>query len=314
MNIVLTGGNGFIGRRLLYDLLKSGHGVTAVLRRPMATLDPRVEQKVVDCLAAQQNWTATLPGHQVVVHLAARVHVMNEVIDDPLVEYRRVNVSGTLNLARQAVASGIKRFIFLSSVKVNGESTKPGHPVAEQDQENPQDHYSISKYEAEVGLHQIASETGLEVVIVRTPLVYGPGVKANFQSMISWINKGIPLPLGAIHNNKRSLIALDNLIDFIVACIDHPAAANQTFLVSDGKDLSTTELLHGVAQAMGKKARLFPVPIGLLNLGATLLGKKALFQRLCGSLQVDISKSRQLLGWNPPITVEEGLRRAVRGG
>jgi nucleoside-diphosphate-sugar epimerase len=243
-----------------------------------------------------------------VIHAAARAHIMKDEVADPLAEYRRVNVDGTLNLARQAAAAGVKRFIFISSIKVNGEQTPLGQPFTADDTPAPEDAYGISKWEAEQGLQQLATETGMEVVIIRPPLVYGPGVKGNFASMIKLVAKGLPFPLGAIHN-QRSLVAVDNLVDLIITCIDHPVAANQVFLAGDGQDLSTTELLRGVAKAMGKPARLIPVPSSLLMLGATLLGKKAVAQRLLGSLQVDIAKARNLLGWEPPVSVEEGLER-----
>ncbi|GHD53890.1 hypothetical protein GCM10008110_27940 [Marinobacter persicus] len=245
---------------------------------------------------------------QVVAHTAARAHIMKDEVPDPLAEYRKVNVEGTLNLARQAAEAGVSRFIYISSIKVNGEQTPLGKPYTAEDVPAPEDPYGVSKLEAETGLHKIASETGMEVVIIRPPLVYGPGVKGNFASMIKLVEKGLPLPLGSIHN-KRSLVALDNLVDLIITCIDHPAAANQVFLAGDGQDVSTTELLRGVGRAMGKPARLVPVPAGMLMFGAGLLGKKAVAHRLLGSLEVDISKARNLLGWEPPLSVEEGLRR-----
>lgn len=233
---------------------------------------------------------------------------MKDELADPLSEYRRVNVEGTLNLARQAAAAGIRRFIYISSIKVNGESTPLGKPFVSSTAPAPEDPYGLSKLEAERGLIELVARTGMEVVVIRPPLIYGPGVKGNFASMIKLVEKGLPLPLGAIHN-KRSLVGIDNLVDLIIRCIDHPAAANQVFLAGDGEDISTTELLRGVGRAMGKPARLIPVPAGLLQFGATLLGRKAMAQRLLGSLQVDISKTRDLLDWKPPYTVEEGLRR-----
>jgi len=231
---------------------------------------------------------------------------MKDEVADPLAEYRRVNVDGALNLARQAATAGVKRFIFISSIGVNGNINT--RPFTEGDTPNPAELYAQSKWEAEQGLWEIQRETGMELVIIRPPLVYGPNAPGNFGSLMRWVEKGVPLPLGAIHN-QRSLVALDNLVDLIIACIDHPAAANQVFLAGDGQDLSTTELLRGVARAMGKSSRLIPVPSSLLMLGATLLGKKAVAQRLLGSLRVDISKARNVLGWEPPISVEEGLRR-----
>lgn len=307
MNLLLTGATGFLGSRLATDLQsKSGVNLTAAVRRRIEI--PAAHIVEVQGLDANTGWSTALTNQQVVIHAAARAHIMKDEVADPLAEYRRVNVDGTLNLARQAAAAGVKRFIFISSIKVNGEQTPLGQPFTADDTPAPEDAYGISKWEAEQGLQQLVSDTGMEVVIIRPPLVYGPGVKGNFASMINLVAKGLPLPLGAIHN-QRSLVAVDNLVDLIITCIDHPAAANQVFLAGDGQDLSTTELLRGVAQAMGKPSRLIPVPASILMLGATLLGKKTMAQRLLGSLQVDISKARNLLGWEPPISVEEGLSR-----
>ena len=254
--------------------------------------------------------TELLPemGIDVVVHLASRVHVMQESLRDPLPAYREANTLGTVNLARQAVAAGVRRFVFVSTVKVNGE----GRPVvyAESDAPCPAGPYAISKWEAEQGLREVAAGSAMEVVIVRPPLVYGPGVKANFLNMMRWVYRGLPLPLGAIHN-KRSLVALDNLVDFLMVCTTHPAAGNQTFLVSDGEDLSTTELLVRIAAALGKTPRLIPAPEWMLGAVASLLGKAEFARRLCGSLRVDISKARTLLGWSPPLSIDEGLRRVA---
>jgi nucleoside-diphosphate-sugar epimerase len=237
---------------------------------------------------------------------------MRDTVADSLAAFRVVNVEGTLRLARQAAAIGIKRFVFVSSVKVNGEETQPGRVFTESDASDPQDAYGISKYEAELGLRALAAQTGMEVVIIRPPLVYGFDAPGNFGALKRVVKRGWPLPLGAIHN-QRSLVALDNLVDFIVICISHPMAANQTFLVSDGHDLSTTELVRGLARAAGVPARLLPVPVWALRAGATLLGKGNAMQRLCGNLQVDISKARRLLGWVPPVSVDDGLRQAVTG-
>jgi len=257
---------------------------------------------------AKAELSGVLHGADAVIHAAARAHVMKDEVADPLAEYRRVNVESTLNLARQAVAAGLTRFVFISSIKVNGEATASGAAFRVNDKPAPEDAYGLSKLEAEQGLKRLAAETGMEVVIIRPPLVYGPGVKGNFASMIKLVEKGLPLPFGAIHN-QRSLVGIDNLVDLIIRCIDHPAAANHVFLAGDGEDISTTELLRGAGKAMGKPARLIPVPAGLLQLGATLLGRKAMAQRLLGSLQVDISKTCELLDWKPPYTVEEGLKR-----
>jgi UDP-glucose 4-epimerase len=247
-----------------------------------------------------------LSGVDVVVHCAARVHVMDELHADPLAAFRAVNVNGTLNLARAAARAGTKRFVFLSSVKVHGESTLCWRPFTADAALCPVDSYAVSKIEAEIALMALAAETGLEVVIVRPPLVYGPGVKANFHSMMVWLDRGIPLPLGAIRN-RRSLVALDNLVDLLMVCLDHPRAVGQAFLVSDGEDLSTTELLRRLGVALGKPARLVPVPAVLLSSAGALLGKRAVVERICGSLQVDIGKTRSLLGWSPPVSVDEAL-------
>ena len=312
-SIAVTGGTGFVGGAVLARLSTVPQFLMIAWVRKM-TDQPlaRVRYVQQNILESDVSLQGSMQYVDVVVHAAARVHVMQETTADPLTEFRQVNVQGTLNLARQAAAAGVKRFVFISSIKVNGESTRLGPPFKADDVPAPLDAYGVSKMEAEQGLRELAAKTGMDVVIIRPPLVYGPGVKANFAAMMRWLQRGVPLPLGAIHN-QRSLVALDNLVDLIITCIDHPAAANQTFLVSDGEDLSTTQLLRRMGQAMGQPARLIPVPPALLKAGAALLGKPELAQRLCGSLQLDMSKTRQLLGWNPPISVDEGLRRAAAG-
>jgi nucleoside-diphosphate-sugar epimerase len=231
---------------------------------------------------------------------------------DPLMEFRRLNTDGTLNLARKAAAAGVHRFICLSSIKVNGEATHYGRPFTPDDLAAPQDPYGISKHEAEVGLREITRTTEMQVVIIRPTLVYGEGAKGNFKSLMKLVAKSLPLPLDSI-KNRRSFVGIDNLVDFIITCLEHPAAANETFMVSDGEDLSTPDLIRRMARAMNRPARLLSVPVWALKAGASLLGKGDAVQRLCGNLQVDISKSRELLGWSPPISVDEGLRRAVGG-
>jgi len=290
LSLLITGGKGFVGRALVERL--GDQPVRLATRYDSA------------------DWHAALIGITTVVHLAARVHVMHDTAADPLTAFRAVNVEGTLRLARESATAGVKRFVFVSSVKVNGESTLPDVPFSADDIPAPLDNYGVSKMEAEQGLRGIALKTGMEVVIIRPPLVYGPGVKANFAAMMRWLRRGVPLPLGAIHN-QRSLVALDNLVDLIVTCLTHPAAANQTFLVSDGEDVSTTELLRRMGQAMGYPARLIPVPANWLKLAATMVGKEDVAQRLCSSLQVDIAKTRDLLGWRPPLSLDQGLKKAA---
>jgi len=309
MRFLVTGSNGLVGKSLCAEAIRRGYVVRGAVRSAEVELDG-VDRTIVGSIDDATKWTAALCAVDVVVHLAARVHVMKDMSSYPLAEFRKVNVEGTLNLARQAAATGVKRFVFISSVKVNGESTLSGRAFTESDAPAPQDAYGQSKHEAEQGLRQLSADTGMEVVIIRPPLVYGPGVKANFAALMRAVQRGWPLPLGAVHN-LRSLVALDNLVDFIATCITHPQAANHTFLVSDGQDLSTTELVRGMAQAAGVPARLLPVPVWVLQAGAALLGKGDAVQRLCDNLQVDISKACQLLGWVPQVSVSEGLRRVV---
>ncbi len=311
--VLVTGGSGFVGRRLTAMLAASGREVRAALRASASSpaLPAGVDAVTVGDLDAATDWRAALEGVDCVVHLAARVHVMQDTAADPLAEFRRVNVAGTLSLARQAAQAGVRRLVFVSSVKVNGEGTVPGRPYTADDVPAPLDAYGISKHEAELGLQDIAKTTGLEAAIIRPVLVYGPGVGANFLAMMRWLYRGVPLPLGAI-DNRRSLVALDNLADLIVTCLDHPGAANQVFLASDGEDVSTTVLLRRTADALGKPARLLPVPVPVLRLAAGLLGKQDFAQRLCGSLQVDIGKTRDLLGWTPPLTLQAALALAAQ--
>jgi nucleoside-diphosphate-sugar epimerase len=311
LKLLVTGANGFVGKSLCSALHSQGKSVSIAIRANNS-LPEYVNAVKVGVIDGDTDWAEPLNGVDVVIHLAARVHVMNEVASDPLAEFRHVNVHGTLNLAQQAARAGVKRFIFISSVKVNGEQTELGKPFTEVAAANPQDDYGISKYEAEQGLKRIAEETGMEVVIIRPPLVYGVGVKSNFASMMRVVNRCIPLPLGAIHN-KRSFVYVENLVSLILCCINHPAAANQTFLVSDGQDISTTELLRGCADALGVKPRLIPIPQKIVDVCATLIGKRDVAQRLCGNLQADISKARTLLGWTPPISVADGLKATAQG-
>lgn len=312
MTVLVTGASGFVGSALCARLLRDGGSVRAAVRS-LNSQPGGAEAFAIRSVSSETDWTPALRNVEQVVHLAARVHLMNDKSSDPLAEFRRVNVEGTAALARQAAVAGVRRFVYLSSAKVNGEFTEAGHPFTADDAPAPEDSYGVSKYEAEQLLRQFAAETGMEVVIIRPPLVYGPGVKANFESMMRWLARGVPLPLAAVTENRRSLVALDNLVGLIVTCLNHPAAASQTFLVSDGEDLSTAELLKRMGAAMGQPARLFYMPPALLKLGATLLNKSGIYQRLCGSLQLDIAKTRHLLDWTPPVSVDEGLRRAAEG-
>lgn len=313
MRVLVTGSTGFVGKALIPAILFRGHHPVEAVRRTKEKPNDRVSTFVVGNIDGTTGWYQALQSAEAVIHLAARVHVMSESDGDPLAEYRRVNTEGTLNLARQAAEVGVRRFIFLSTIGVNGNSTLHGKVFAPTDTPSPHDPYSLSKYEAEIGLHSIAQSTGMEVVIIRPPLVYGANAPGNFGKLTRLVGKSFPLPLGSI-NNLRSFVGIDNLVDFIVTCLEHPAAANETFMVSDGEDLSTPDLIRRMARAMNRPARLLPAPVWALKGGALLLGKGDEVQRLCGNLQVDISKSHTLLGWVPPVSVNEGLRRAVGGG
>lgn len=311
MKCLITGATGFVGGAVVRGLERdSKFKVIAAVRRESHLLPQSIKQVLVGDLLVDTDYAAALEGIDVVLHAAARVHVMDDDASGSLAEFRKVNVEGTLNLARQAAKAGVKRFVFISSIKVNGEDTKLGKPFTPDDHIYTQDPYGLSKWEAEQGLFKLVEDTSMEVVVIRPPLVYGPGVKANFQKMIQWVKKGVPLPLGSV-NNKRSLIALDNLVDFILLCATHPKAANEIFLISDGEDVSTTELLKKVSKALGKKARLIPVSVGLMTFVAKLVGKEDVANRLFGSLQVDSSKARELLGWKPVVTMDEQLRKLV---
>ena len=267
--------------------------------------------EVVGDINPHTNWTNSLVGVDVVIHLAARVHVMNDVVLDPLEEYRNANTLATIHLAEEAAKAGVKRFIYLSSIKVNGEETLPGQSYSEDSTPAPIDPYGVSKWEAEQGLEKVCAQTGMEFVIIRPPLIYGPGVKANFQKLMGLVAKGLPLPLGAL-NNQRSILALDNLVSFIAEVVTNPLAANQRFLLSDGEDVSTTQLLKLIARGMGKSIWLLPVPAFFLRAAAQVLGASAAADRLLGSLQIDSSKARQLLQWQPPLSVEEGIAIAAK--
>ncbi len=306
--ILLTGVAGFVGSELVRSLILAGYELIGVSRKTFPFKHPKFINTIVEDISSAMDMQSSLDGVNVVIHLAARVHVMNEKCKDSLSEYRRHNVESTLNLARQAATSGVKRFVFLSSIKVNGEVTEKNKPFRADDTPNPKDPYAISKCEAEAGLIRLAKETGMEVVIIRPPLVYGPGVKANFLNMIKMLHAGIPLPFGAI-NNKRSLVFIDNLVDLIIKVIDHPSASGEIFLVSDGHDVSTSSLLNLLSLALvGRKARLIALPQSLLKFIFKVLGKSELSVRLLGSLQLDIEKTKHKLDWMPPVSFNRAIK------
>ena len=311
MNILVTGSTGFVGTSLLKRLMRLSNVTVCTAVRQADKIKVNQNQALIlddtGCIRSPEK----MLGFDAVIHTAARVHQMSATdINSEIFACNRANTEFTQNLAKQASAAGVKRFVFISSIKVNGEQTDPNQPLTENSPPSPSDPYSISKYEAEQGLWDISRETGMEVVIIRPPLVYGPGVNANFLRMMQWLERGIPLPLGGI-KNKRSLVALDNLVDFICTCVEHPAAANQLFLVSDDHDLSTPALLHSLAGFMRTPDRVFSIPSPLLDMTARLLGKSNEIQRLCGSLQVDITKAKELLAWKPPVSVDHALKETA---
>ncbi len=307
MRVLVSGASGFIGSALCPHLVALAHEVVPAVRQPSGIVSERI-------VCDEVSWKAALKGCDSVIHLAARVHVMQDLERDSLQAYRANNVDATIKLATLAVAAGVRRFVFMSTIKVNGEETVPGLSFRPDDPPNPKDPYAISKWEAEQGLLEIAQRTGLEVVIIRPPLVYGPRVKGNFASMIKWVKNGVPLPLGAV-TNHRSMIALENLVSFTALCADidaSPKAKGQVFLVSDGEDVSTAELLRRIAKAYRCNSRVFPVPVGLMRLAARWAGKSSLADRLLGSLAIDDSKARQMLGWHPTVSMDEQLKKMAR--
>jgi len=310
MKILVTGATGFVGRELLARLAKEPEHNVRVALRAAAKQALAVEGFQVSDFDSSE-CSAALQSCDAVVHLAARVHVMSDTAADPLAEFRRVNVDGTLALAKRAAAAGVRRFVFLSSIKVNGERTESGRPFRADHPPNPSDAYGISKLEAERGLSEIARATGMDVMSIRSPLVYGPGVKANFLQLMQWLYRRAPLPLGGVTENRRSLIAVENLCDLIVACLNRREPGSHVLLASDGEDLSTADLLKRIGVALGRPSRLISIPPAIVKLLGTLAGRGAQVQRLIESLQVDASPTRELLGWQPPVSVDRALARTA---
>jgi nucleoside-diphosphate-sugar epimerase len=307
--ILLTGATGFLGSHLMRELNKRQIPLSTIARRITDDLKQH-PCFLVDAISSSTQYLNVFSGVDCVVHCAARVHMMNDDSESPLEAFRETNTRATLNLAQQAMDAGVKRFVFISSIKVNGEETF-NKPYTADDVPNPSDSYGISKYEAEEELLELAKTTGLEIVIIRPPLVYGPGVKANFESLMKLVSKGLPIPLGAVKNNSRSFVGLDNLVDFIITCTTHPKAVNQKFLVSDLKSLSTSELIQAIASSMSKKVVLIFIPQWMFSFAGVLLRKKDIIQRLFSSLEVDISKNKDLLGWEPPYSTEVILKKTT---
>ncbi|NMY13971.1 SDR family oxidoreductase [Pseudomonas sp. WS 5019] len=310
MQVLVSGANGLVGAALLRRLTREPAVQPVAGVRVLASGDLHCEQRALGDLAEGRVPAKALRGIEVVVHTAARVHVMEESEQDPLAAFRAVNVEGTRALLKAAAQTGVRRFVLVSSIKVNGEVSLPGRPFSEQDAANPQDAYARSKWEAEQLVQAFCEQHGMEWVVVRPPLVYGPGVKANFQRLMRTLGRGLPLPIGALRN-RRSLVALDNLVDLLVTCLTHPRAANQIFLVSDDDDLSVVALAERLARLLGSRSWLLPIPATYLRAALRLIGRAGVAQRLCGELRVDIEKTRALLDWHPPVTVDEGLARTV---
>ena len=304
-NLIITGSTGFVGRALVKSL--GAKYTVKTIGRKGKTSDNHLRASI----DMKTDYSSMLRSNDVLIHLAARVHVMNEKTKNPIDAFRAVNTQGTLNLATQAAEAGVKRFIFISTIKVNGESTTGREPFTEQET-SPEDPYGISKAEAEQKLLALGKKTGMEIVIIRPPLVYGKGVKANFASLMSLVNKGFPLPFRAINKNKRSLVSVYNLVDLIEVCIEHPNATNQVFLVSDDHDLSTAEMVQLMAKVQGKSNLALPVPPTLFSIAGSILGKKSVVDRLIGSLQVDITHTKDTLKWTPPYSVEDGFKLSAK--
>ncbi|MEN5035225.1 SDR family oxidoreductase [Pseudomonas sp. TWI929] len=309
MKVLVTGAGGFIGQALCKCLegAEDIEVVGAVRALPAQALG-RSQLVAVGDIDEHTDWSQALAGVSVVVHLAARAHVLNEQSKDPLTEFRRVNVDGALALFQQAIDAGLKRFVFISSIGVVGGSTQ-GKPFTETTPPAPHADYACSKFEAEEALKALSQSSGVELVIVRPPLVYAAHAPGNFARLLKLVALGVPLPFGYV-SNQRSMVALENLVDFIALCVCHPAAAGETFHVSDDEDVSLPQMLTLLGRGMGRRVLLLPVPTGLMAIGAQLVGKKNVYTQLCGSLQVDASKSRLLLGWRPPISAEAALMQA----
>ncbi|MFI8726238.1 NAD-dependent epimerase/dehydratase family protein [Stutzerimonas kunmingensis] len=311
MQVLVSGANGLVGAALLRRMVSEATVQPVAGVRELASSNLLCEQRAIGDLAIGRVAAEVLRGVEVVVHAAARVHVMQEHEQDQLAAYRSVNVDGTRALLTAAALAGVRRFVFVSSVKVNGEISLPGKPFSEADAASPQDAYARSKWEAEQVAQAFCERHGMEWVVVRPPLVYGPGVRANFRRMMQALGRGLPLPVGALHN-RRSLVALENLVDFLFCCVTHPMAANQQFLVSDGQDLSVAELSQKLAVALGSRSWLVPLPSVWLSAMLNMIGRGAAAQRLCGELRVDSGKARTLLGWKAPQGVDEALDGTVR--
>ncbi|PDT10571.1 SDR family oxidoreductase [Rhizobium sp. M1] len=309
MRCLVTGAAGFVGSPLVERLhAEKICDLVVTTRSAISAFPDDVRHFPID-ITDRTDWAAALAGVDVIIHLAARVHIMNDRAADPLAEFRRTNTAATLNLAEQAARAGVKRFVFVSTIKVNGEEND--RPFRHDDTPQPIDPYGISKLESEIGLREIAARTGMEIVIIRPPLVYGPGARGNFALLVGLVRKRIPLPFASL-KNRRTLVAVQNLVDLIITCAAHPAAGGEIFLAGDGEDLSTPELIRGIAAGLGVKPMLVPFPSALLHMAAKAVGKEAVYQRLCGSLQVDISQARKVLGWTPVVTPRQGLKLAVK--
>ena len=306
MEVAVVGAGGFVGQPVARRLAAEGVEVRPIVRTPAGLPGEHVIADVDEA-----DWDSLLAGVDAVIHLIARVHIVHDKAENPLDDNRRINTAGTLKIAEAAARAGARRFVFISTIKVNGESTEPGRPFRADDTPTPLDAYGISKLEAEQALFALGRRTGMEVTVVRPPLVYGPAVRANFLTMMKWVRRGVPLPFGLVTGNRRSFVAIDNLVDLILTALTHARAPGEVFLASDGRDVSTRDLLRMLAAAMGRRARLLPVPVGLMRAAAKAAGKEPMANRILGSLQVDIAKTREILGWTPPVSMEEGLRRAL---